>query len=222
MPACVQRSGAALPCCVLRRALTQVHHLRPVWSSHCWLRDVSNSAPRICSLALNCGFRAFKKTLCAQCHNTVKESKTQQVRGAKTLGTKSCCGCSSFLSNSGTLAGHKYPPPLLGTSALPGGDTSAAQLPLDLSRLLGHTLCPAAQLHPEPVLAPLPHTPTALQAAPLSKGVRCQTFGRCSGLARYHLPCWHLGPRLALPREQENLDAHRHHCFAQPQTQRAQ
>lgn len=147
--------------------------------------------------------------------NATTQLKRVKLNRSEEPGTKSCCGCSSFLSNSGTLAGHKYPPPLLVASALPGGDTGPAQLPPDLGRLLGHMLCPAAQLHPEPVLAPFPHTPTALQAAPLSKGVRCQTFGRCSGLARYHLPCWHLGPRLALPRERGNLDAHRHHCFAQ-------
>lgn len=77
--------------------------------------------------------------------------------------------------------GHKYPPPVLVSSALPGGDTAPAQLPLDLSQwLLGHVLCPAAQLHPKPVLLSLSHhTPSASQAANLSKGVRCQTSGRC-------------------------------------------
>lgn len=99
--------------------------------------------------------------------------------------------------------GHKYPPPppLLVTSTLPGGDTAPAQLPLDVSQwLLGHVLCPVAQLHPKPILLSLSHhTPMALQAVNLSKGVRCQTSGRC--LTGISSPVGTSAPSLALPWE---------------------
>lgn len=84
--------------------------------------------------------------------------------------------------------------------------TAPAQLLLDLSRLLRHLLCLAARLHPKPILlSPSHHTPTALQVAPFSKDVRCQTFGRCFRACQVSPSRRHLGPRLALPRERENL-----------------
>ena len=178
----------------------------------------SDSTPGICSLGLSWIQGVSTDALCLIATVRLNRAKPS---GSEILGTESCRGCSSQMA-AGLLRGHKCPPLSPVAPAFPRGATAPAQLPLDLSCLSGHVLCLAAQLHPEPViLTPSHRTPTALQAAALPEGVRCQKSGRCSGLARYHLPRRHLGPRRALPGEQENPMRTDIAARRQPQMQRA-
>lgn len=67
-------------------------------------------------------------------HRLVKDSKAQQTREEKRHSGQGVVTAAP--PEQQVLVGHKDPPPVLVTSALPGGDTAPAQLPLDVSQWL--------------------------------------------------------------------------------------
>lgn len=182
---------------LLHRASHEHYHTQPAWNSQCWLpTPLLGSAVWIYTVDSGHLNRPFVSTS----HSLVKDSKAQQIREElRHSGQRAVTA--ALAKQQQVLVGHKYPPPpLLVTSALPGGDTAPAQLPLDLSQwLLGHVLCPAAQLHPKPVLLTFSSHANGFASSKSFKG--CEVPDIWQVLDRYPLPCWHLGPRLALPRE---------------------